>query len=141
MSVRLRKWKTKEGKVLEGWVLDVKVKLPGQLPRRVRDFSLVDTRRGAEAYEQQVRAALLAGDYGKETKQVPTLDSFQDRFLAYSEVNNKPTTVYAKRWVLREHLVPALGKKRLDEIGPADIEHYKANKLKEGQSAKSVNWS
>jgi hypothetical protein len=77
----------------------------------------VNTRRGAEQYERQVREALLAGTLGKEVKEVPTLEAFQARFLDYSEVNNKPSTVYAKRWVLREHLVPAFGKRRLDEIG------------------------
>jgi integrase len=41
--------------------------------------------------------------------------------------------------VLREHLVPAFGKRRLDPIGPADVEAFKARKLKEGQAAKSVN--
>jgi integrase len=139
MSVRLRKWTTKAGKVLERWTIDVKVALPGKRPRRIRDFSPVNTRRGAEQYERQVREALLAGTLGKEVKEVPTLEAFQARFLDYSEVNNKPSTVYAKRWVLREHLVPAFGKRRLDEIGPADIEAYKARKLKDGQAAKSVN--
>jgi hypothetical protein len=37
MSVRLRKWTTKAGKVLERWTIDVKVALPGQRPRRIRD--------------------------------------------------------------------------------------------------------
>jgi integrase len=139
MSVRLRKWKAKEGKVMERWGIDVNVQLPGQAPRRIRDVSPVNTRRGAEQYERQVREALLAGTLGKEVKEVPTLEAFQPRFLDYSEVNNKPSTVYAKRWVLREHLVPAFGKRRLDTIGPADVEQYKARKLREGQSAKSVN--
>lgn len=67
------------------------------------------------------------------------LEAFQARFLDYSEVNNKPSTAYAKRWVLREHLVPAFGTWRLDAIGAADVEAYKARKLRDGQAAKSVN--
>jgi len=139
MSVRLRKWKSKEGKVLERWMIDVKVALPGKPPRRIRDTSPVGTRRGAEEYERQVRLALLTGTLDKEVKEIPTLEAFQARFLDYSEVNNKPSTVYSKRWVLRMHLVPAFGRRRLDAIGPADIEAYKARKLREGQKAKSVN--
>ena len=139
MSVRLRKWKNAQGKVMEHWAIDVKVRLPGRPPRRVRDFSPVNTRRGAEQYERQVRDALLANTYGKEVKEVPTLAAFQVRFLDYADVNNKPSTAYAKRWVLRQHLVPAFGKWRLDTIGPADIEAYKARKLREKQSPKSVN--
>lgn len=139
MSVRLRKWKAKDGTMLERWTIDVKVALPGKPPRRIRDFSPVDTRRGAEEHERQVRAALLAGTLDKEVKEVPTLEAFEERYLDYSEVNNKPSTVYGKRWVLRLHLVPAFGRRRLDAIGPADIEAYKARKLREGQKAKSVN--
>jgi integrase len=139
MSVRLRKWRSKDGKVQERWTIDVRIRMPGRTEQRVRDASPVNTRWGAEAYEREVRSMILAGAYGKEVRQVPMLEAFQDRFLAYSEVNNKPSTFYAKRWVLREHLVPAFGKRRLDEIGPADVEPHKARKLKDGQSAKSVN--
>jgi site-specific recombinase XerC len=86
-----------------------------------------------------VREALQAGTLGKEVKEVPTLEAFQERFLHYSVVNNKPSTAYAKRWVLRMHILPAFGRRRLDAIGPADVEGFKARKLREGLSAKSVN--
>ena len=139
MSVRLRKWKRKDGKVLERWAVDIVVQLPGQASRRIRDFAPINTRRGAESHERQIREALVAGTYGKEVKQIPTLEDFKDQFLAYSEVNNKPSTVYAKRWVLSVHLLPVFGKMRLPEIGPAEIEQYKARKLREGHAPKSVN--
>ena len=92
MSVRLRKWTTKEGKVLERWTIDVKVALPGQRPRRIRDFSPVNTRRGALQYERQVREALLAGTLGKEVKEVPTLDAFQ-ALLSLPPFSNLPGNV------------------------------------------------
>jgi integrase len=72
-------------------------------------------------------------------KEVPTLEQFQDRFLANAEINNKPSWVHQKRGVLRHHLVPVFGASRLDQIGPPEIEQYKARKLKERLSAKSVN--
>lgn len=65
MSVRLRKWKAKDGTMLERWMIDVKVALPGKPPRRIRDVSPLNTRRGAEEYERQVRTALLAGTLDK----------------------------------------------------------------------------
>jgi hypothetical protein len=40
---------------------------------------------------------------------------------------------------LSNHLVPVFGKKRLDEISARDVEAYKAAKLKQGLSPKSVN--
>jgi hypothetical protein len=74
-----------------------------------------------------------------EVNAVPTLESFQDRFGDYSEANNKPSTVYGKRWVLRLHLVPAFGRRRLDAIGPADVEAYKARKLRTAAVAFAIH--
>ena len=57
----------------------------------------------------------------------------------YSKTNNKPSTVYAKEGMLNAHLIPFFGKMRLDAIGPAEIEKYKAAKLDSGLLKKSIN--
>lgn len=125
MSVRLRQWKKGEA-----WDVDVHFQHVDGRIERVRKASPVNTRRGAEQYEREVRAALLARPYGKEAKQVPTLAQFAERFLTHSETNNKPSAVFAKRGLLQNHLLPAFGKITLDKIGPAEVEKYKADKLR-----------
>jgi integrase len=131
------------GAVTERWYVDVDFQLADGRRERVRKVSPVQTRRGAEDFERQLRQALLDGSYFRpateEVKEVPTVAEFAPRFLSYSEVNNKPSTVYSKRWVLRLHLGPVFGRKRLDAIGAADVEEFKAQKLREGQSRKSIN--
>src|SRR6266849_2438479 len=134
MSVRLRQWKN--GKA---WDVDVQFQQPDGRTVRVRKASPVSTRRGAEQYEREIRAALLAGTYGKEVREVPTLGRFAERFLTYSETNNKPSAVFAKRGLLKNHLIPSFGKLRLNEIGPAEVEKYKEHKLRATYSPKSVN--
>jgi integrase len=47
--------------------------------------------------------------------------------------------VAPKRAVLKWHLVPMMGKMRLDEIAPRDLELFKAQKLREGKSPKTIN--
>ena len=37
------------------------------------------------------------------------------------------------------HIVPALGKKRIDQIGPKEIELYKARAVKAGLKGKTIN--
>jgi integrase len=139
MSVRLRKWKSREGKMLEAWVIDVKfVHADGRI-ERVRKASPVNTRRGAEAYERELRHALVAGNYGKESQEAPTLAEFQGRFLTYAITNNKVSTVESKRQILRGHLVPFFGRMRLNHIGPSSIEEFKASKVQEGQKPKTIN--
>jgi integrase len=139
MSVRLRKWTTKEKKVQEAWWVDVKFQHPDGRVERVRKASPVNTRRGAEQYERELRQALLHGTFGKEKKEVPTLEQFQERFLTYSENNNKASTLAAKQQLLDSHLLPTFGHLRLDRVGQADIEAFKAKKSKEGLAPKTIN--
>ena len=143
MSVRrMRRRDPKTGAATERWFVDVDFELAGGKRERVRKVSPVQTRRGAEEFERQIRQALLDGCYFKpaeEVKEVPTFDAFKERFLTYSEVNNKPSTVYAKKWMWKLHLSPFFGSMKLNEIGPAEIEVFKAKKLTEGQSKKSIN--
>lgn len=143
MSVRrMKRRDPKTGAVTERWFVDVDFELASGKRERVRKVSPVQTRRGAEEFERQIRQALLDGSYFKpaeEVKAVPTFDAFQDEFLIEAEVNNKPSTVYAKRSMLALHLTPFFGPMRLDEIGAADIEQFKALKLAERQSKKSIN--
>jgi hypothetical protein len=130
MSVRLRKWKSKEGKVQEAWWVDVKYQHPNGRVERIRKASPINTRRGAEEYERQVRHALLTGTFGKEKQnesgRVLTLGEFVPRFITYSENNNKHSSVVTKRQIPDDHLLPVFGNTPLDAIGPAEIEDFKA---------------
>src|SRR6266545_611270 len=106
MSVRRKRRRDlKTGAVSEKWMVDIDFELPTGERERIRKVSPVQTRRGAEEYERQIRQSLLDGTYRetgeKEEKETPTLDAFKDRFLTYSDVNNKPSTTYAKRWMLK----------------------------------------
>jgi integrase len=129
---------------MEAWVVDIKFRHPDGRVTRVRQASPIDTRRGAEQFEREVRQQLLDGTWGREIKPVPTLSEFKEDFLTYSRNNNKPSAVRSKELTLKNHLVPAFGRVCLDAIGPAEIERYKAAKLKmglrkKGLTKKSVN--
>ncbi len=141
MSVRLRKWKTKEGKVQEAWWIDVKYQHPSGRVERVRKASPINTRRGAEEYERQIRQALLTGSFGKEKQsdagRMPTVEEFVPRFLTYSENNNKYSSVVSKRQILDQHVIPALGRMPLDSIGLAEIEDFKAAMRKKTSGARA----
>jgi integrase len=142
MSVRLRKWKDKQsGKQCEAWVTDVQFQHADGRVERIRKVSPINTRRGAEQYERDLRLALAQGRYGKEVvaEQVPTVEQFAECFLTYSKNNNKPSTVHAKNGLLRNHLMPAFGHMRLNEIGTAEVEKYKAEKLRGNYAPKAIN--
>ena len=141
MSVKLRQWTNKDGEQRKAYDVDVQFQHPDGRIERVRKTSPVSSRRGAEQYEHQIRQALLDGSYGKGavTKQeVPTLAEFAPRFLEHAQTNNKHSTARSKGHIVEKHLVPLFGTKKLDAIGPSDIEAFKALALKR-LTKKTVN--
>jgi integrase len=85
--------------------------------------------------------ATLAEMVGHKTQRHPgTLSQFAEEFLGvYATTNNKPSEIASKKAILQQHLLPMFGKRRLDTLKPVDFEQYKARKLAEELSPKSVN--
>lgn len=141
MSVRKRKWTDTRGRKREKWMIHIEYTHPDGHRQTIRKVSPVQTRRGAEAYERQVRDQLLARTYGKEkAKPIPIFEKFADEFVDnYAKVNTKPSSVRSTTSILEHHLRPFFGKSGLDTVGLREIERYKARKLNAGLSKKSVN--
>jgi integrase len=126
----------------EGWEYEIKMKLPnGKFFQERRKSSLASKTNTARFAEERAlfvtRESVIPVAVAK--KVVPTVADFEKQFMVFSKTNNKPSTVYAKEWMLRVHVIPYFGSKTLDQIGPADIEDYKAKKLDEGCEKKSIN--
>lgn len=143
MSIRRRKWQDpKTGEFKDALMVDVKaVGKDGEL-RRVRKVAPIQNRRAAERLEHEIREQLLNADASQELEEqaAPLFREFTTRFLeTYAKTNNKPSEVESKEMILRVHLVPAFGEVALDDISPREIEVYKAKKLKDGLSRKSIN--
>ncbi|MCP3099011.1 site-specific integrase [Myxococcus sp. K15C18031901] len=140
MSVRLRTWTTKSGKSEETWQVDFVFQHADGRKQRVVKFSPVQTRRGAEQYERELRNALLNGTFGKEKcgeESAITLAEFTPRFLVYSENNNKHSSVDSKKMILALHILPFFGKSPLASIGPAEVEDFKAHMRKKKSAARA----
>ncbi len=109
---------------------------------RYRKRSPVNTKAGASEYEVLLKMRLARGEAvdAPPKEEVQTLVVFAKAWTAtYVATNNKPSTQRAKAYILSRHLLPALGEHRLDEIGPQEIEAYKAAKLASGLHPKTVN--
>ena len=70
--------------------LVIDFELPDGRMKRVRKVSPIQTKRGAEEYELQLRQSLLTG-LRKKGATIPMLSAFAKDFLAYAETNNKPS--------------------------------------------------
>jgi integrase len=154
MSVRQgRRTDPITGKKRSYWIVDLCLgRNPDGSERRVRRVPRLQTRRGAEQLERELLgpgafgAAAIAsgtreeGSKEENKKRSPTMAKFAEEFLKkYAEANNKPSEVQTKSTILKLHLIPAFGTLRLDEVGGAEIEGYKSDKLRQGLAAKTVN--
>jgi hypothetical protein len=115
----------------KGWRVDFVFQQADGRKERVRKQSPVQTRRGAEEYERQLRQEML--DPRPEGKEVPVFSAYAEEFMrTYAETNNKPSEVGDKRTALKRYLLPKLASKRLDAIGVRDIELIKAGMIATG---------
>jgi integrase len=103
-----------------------------------------DSKAGAQAYEAMLRQRLTRGETVIPEKNSLPKDSIFSTFApewfeTYVRPNCKHSETIAKESILRCHLVPWFGKMQLTEIQTLQIERYKAEKLKNKLSTKSVN--
>ncbi len=106
---------------------------------RIRRKSPVDNKRGAEEYERLLRQRLFEGKpldgVDPAVRAIPTYAVWVEEFLStYVAANNKPSVRKERRGIAAQHLVPAFGTMRLDQIGPREIERYKADALTKARS-------
>jgi len=98
---------------------------------------------GAKTYEALLRQKLARGELLKpakcEDRKIFFKDFAQEWFQIYVKNNNKHSEILAKESVLRVHLLPHFGNKDIKEINNLDIEKFKAKKIGEKLSPKTIN--
>jgi len=96
-------------------------------------------RRRAEAELRHVLADVERGVWrpyepaqAPQVAEAPTFHEFASEWLENREPELRPKTVTSYRWQLSGHLLPYFARMHLDQIGPEDVDRYKAAKLREG---------
>lgn len=108
---------------------------------RYRQRSPVDTRQGAAAFEAQLRDRVLrTGSIAQPLHVVvPTLAAFSKRWMAeHVQRQNRHMEQGTKATALRLHLLPVLGRERLDAIRASAVMQLKSTLVDKGLSPKSV---
>ena len=143
MSVIVRPFQLERSKGRrEGWEVDIRVRFPGKSVRRERLKAPVSSASAAKRWgEDREREMILEGPVSvpEPKKEVPKLEEFVPRFLdGYARANRqKPSGVAAKETILRVHVVPFLGGRKLDAITNEDVQGLKAKMV--GKAPKTVN--
>lgn len=133
MSVRVRHYRK------GGFEVDIRVRLANGREYRERKVLKTDSKSAANRWGHDRERHLLVHGPPQKTKEVPTLKEFAPRFINEYAVANrqKPSGISNKQSVLKTHLLPVLGSKRLDEITTYDVERLKY-RLRD-KSPKTVN--
>jgi integrase len=134
------------------WIIDVTINRPGHKPVRVQRIAREQNERGAQREERELIAAVHAGTWcapraaksttttEAATSEPATFEAFASRWLqTYVATNNKINEQETKASILRLHLGPAFNTLKLAEVSLARIEAYKAQKLREQLSPKTIN--
>jgi integrase len=142
MTVTIREY-TKSKRV--GFEVDIRFEWPDGSDFRRRCRAPVSTKSQAIAWGRAREVELIRS--GKQEpvaptpqpEEVPTLKEFAPRFVdGYARAEKqKASTIDTKERILRKHLMPILGSKRLDEITNEDVQKVKVALGK--RSRKTVN--
>src|SRR5688500_232338 len=127
-----------------GWEVDIRVELPDHTEHRQRRRSPVSSKSAAqrwgEAREREWYAQLTNPQpVSASDKEVPTLAEFAPRFLeGHGRANrHKPSEIAGQDSIVRVHLIPLLGPKRLDVITSEDVQSVK--RALHARAPKTVN--
>ncbi len=122
MSVQVRR--TGSG----SWEVDVHVVLPDGRRHRARRRIRVSSRSAALRWGRARELKLLVEGIPTHRKEAPTLEVFAPRFVdGHARANqHKPSGIAAKETILRVHLIPRLGGKKLDAITTEDVQRLKS---------------
>jgi len=133
MSVKVRPYRR------GGWEVDIRWRDPSGRRRRERRQVSVTSKTAAQRWGEARERELLVRGPEQPKKEVPTLETFAPRFIeGYARANRqKPSGIAGKETILRVHLVPLFGAKKLDAITNEAIQLLKA-RLKD-RAPKTVN--
>jgi len=111
----------------KGWQVDVLLRLPDGSKYRERRRLRITSKSAALRWGQDRERHVLQRGPAQPKKEVPTLEEFALRFLdGHARANRqKPSGIAAKETILKTHLIPLLGSKRLDAITTEQVQRLK----------------
>ncbi len=121
MSVTLRPYRR------GGWEVDLTIRLPDGSQYRERKRAARFSKSAAQRWAEDRERYLLQHGPPATQREVPTLEAFAPRFVdGHARANrHKPSGINSIESILKWHLIPALGPKRLDAISNEQVQRLK----------------
>jgi hypothetical protein len=121
MSVTLRPYRK------GGWEVDITIRLPDGTQYRERKRAARFSKSAAHRWAQDRERYVLQHGPPAAHKEVPTLEVFAPRFVdGHARANrHKPSGINSVESILKWHLIPTLGPRRLDAITNEQVQRLK----------------
>ncbi len=121
MSIKVRPYRG------GGWEVDITILLPNGRNYRERKCASRFSRSSAYRWAQDRERYLLQHGPPTANKEVPTFEVFAPRFVdGHARANrHKPSGIASTQSILKWHLVPAFGSRRLDAITNEQVQRLK----------------
>ena len=121
MSITLRPYRS------GGWEADITIRLPDGSQYRERKRAARFSKSAAQRWAQDRERYLLQHGPPMANREVATLEAFAPRFVdGHARANrHKPSGIASIESILKWHLVPTLGPKRLDAITNEQVQRLK----------------
>ncbi|MBM7556831.1 tyrosine-type recombinase/integrase [Halanaerobacter jeridensis] len=101
----------------------------GKRKRKYETFN--GTKTEAKKRAAELEHEIKSNQFIEDTEE--TVGSYLKEWLRNYKHNLAPSTYESYDIIINSHLIPALGQKKLSELGPQDIERYQAQKLSSGR--------
>jgi len=109
-----------------------------------RKAKKVGDKRAAQAFSKSLQAVLLQKEYklpGADGKVIPTFKKASEKWFSdHVETNCKPSSIEGYKGMLDNHVLPAFGEMRLDEITKDAVRAFCAGKKKDGKAPRSIRY-
>ena len=121
-------------------MVDINTRLANGARHRERKRLSISSKSAAQRWGQDRERHLLQHGPPQPKKEVPTLNGVRAEVPdGHARANRqKPSGIAAKEMILRVHLIPALGHKRLDAISNEDVQRLKTSPCR-SKAPKTVN--
>ena len=144
--IRKRTYTTKTGKETVNWYVVVDLGRDENNKRKQKWHGGFKTRREAEVARTKIVGDLHDGTYTEPSK-LTLREWVEDKWLPVVQTQVKPSTFESYQRNMRQHVLPALGGRKLRDIGPAQLNDLYATLLSSGRrngggglSAKTVRY-
>lgn len=114
------------------WFVDV------YLPNGKRYRKIVGTKKQADEVERRVENEIVEGKWELRDRDI-TFGELLPEYFEYSKASKAESTHSNDKYRIEAHLLPCFGNSSLKDIVPQMIDKYKAKRVREGASNKTVN--